>query len=225
MDVEGYLKKLPTKRKLSPVKIKILTRLWGNDSDHFPKPWVSSAELLDLTGQKYFDRRTRELRDHLGCDIESAYSSEFGGHAWRINSEELAPPQDRDYLTQSQKNKLFTDNDFTCVTCGLKVDAGIRGLQADHKVPLSRGGSNDLSNWQPMCNNCNVGKRRTCEGCALDCETCSWAYPETFGVKTMVSIGEKTLRRVDAYSIETSTTRDKVMEDAAEYYLDEKEAD
>lgn len=225
MSLKNYLKQLPTKRKLSDVKLKILTRLWGKEADSFPKPWVSSDELLKLTDQKYFDRRTRELRDQLGCDLESKYIADFSGHAWRIKSEKLEPPLDRNYLTQSQKNKLFEDHDSTCVTCGLKVDAGIRGLQADHKIPLSRGGSNDLSNWQPMCNNCNVGKRRTCEGCALDCQTCSWAYPEIHGVRTMVSIGEKTLRRVDAYSVETGITRDKVMEDASEYYLDEKEKD
>ncbi len=223
MNLNSYIKSLPTKRKLSEVKIKIITRLWGNESDKFPKPWVSSEELLKLTDQKYFDRRTRELRDQLGCNVESSYIEKFNGHAWRLKSSKLAPPQDRDYLTQNQKDKLFNDNDFTCVTCGLKISAGIRGLQADHKVPLSRGGSNDLINWQPMCNNCNVGKRRACEGCSLECKTCSWAFPEKFGVKTMVSISEKTLRRVDAYSDKVGTTRDKVMEEASEYYLDEKE--
>jgi len=223
MNLNSYIKSLPTKRKLSEVKVKIITRLWGNESDDFPKPWVSSEELLKLTDQKYFDRRTRELRDQLGCDVESSYIEKFNGHAWRLKSSNLAPPQDRDYLTQSQKDKLFKDNNFTCVTCGLKISAGIRGLQADHKVPLSRGGSNELTNWQPMCNNCNVGKRRACEGCSLECKTCSWAYPEKFGVKTMVSISEKTLRRVDSYSNKTGTTRDKVMEEASEYYLDEKE--
>lgn len=225
MKIEEYIKKLPTKRKLSEVKIKILTRLWGSDSDKFPKSWVSSAELLGLTDQKYFDRRTRELRDQLGCDIESSYIREFSGHGWRLNSDKLTAPQDREYLTQNQKNKLFQESDFTCVTCGLKISAGIRGLQADHKVPLSRGGSNELANWQSMCNNCNVGKRRACEGCTLKCEACSWAYPEKFGIKTMVSISDKTLRRVDTYSSKTSSTRDKVMEDASKYYLDKKEKD
>jgi 5-methylcytosine-specific restriction endonuclease McrA len=223
MNLNSYIKSLPTKRKISEVKVKILTRLWGEESDAFPKPWVSSEELLGLTEQKYFDRRTRELRDQLGCDVVSSYIEKFSGHAWRINSSELSPPQDRDYLTQSQKNKLFEGNNFTCVTCGLKISAGIRGLQADHKVPLSRGGSNDLTNWQPMCNNCNVGKRRACEGCTLNCETCSWAYPEKFGIKTMISISEKTLRRVDAYSKKTSSTRDKIMEDATENYINDQE--
>lgn len=225
MRLSEYLKALPAKRKLSDVKLKILKRLWGNDADTFPKSWVSSEELLQLTGQKYFDRRTRELRDQIGCDVETSYISEHNGHAWRLNSSTLAPPQDREYLSQTQKNKLFEAYSFTCATCGLITSAGVRGLQADHKVPLSRSGSNDFSNWQPLCNNCNVGKRRACEGCVLDCNTCSWAFPEKIGVKTMLSISEKTLRRVDGYVHESGETRDKVIEDSAEYYLDSKEKD
>ncbi len=225
MDIDGYIKSLPTKRKLSAVKLKILIKLWGNEEDCFPKPWVSSAELLELTGQKYFDRRTRELRDQLGCDLESAYQEEFAGHGWRINSEKLSPPQDREYLTQTQKTDLFRKNNYCCATCGIRVEAGVRGLQADHKVPLSRGGSNDIKNWQPMCNNCNVGKRRACEGCSLDCGSCSWAFPEIVGVKTMLAINEQTLRRIDLYATASGKTIDKVMEEAADYYIEEKEKD
>lgn len=223
MKLDEYLKSLPVKRKLSDVKIKILTRLWGDDLDSFPKPWVSSAELLELTEQKYFDRRARELEEKLGCDVVTSYHKEFGGHAWRINSVNLSPPQDREYLTKAKKNALFERYDHSCSACATNVPAGDKGLQADHKVPLSRGGNNDLGNWQPLCVNCNVGKRRACEGCQLDCNACSWAFPEIFGVKTMLSISEKTLRRVDAYTSLNGHTRDKVMEAAAEYFLDAKE--
>ena len=223
MNVDDYLKSLNDRKKISDVKEKIIRRLWGNTSDSFPKPWVSSAELLELTGQKYFDRRTRELRDQLGCDIETAYLDSCSGHAWRIHSAELADAQDREYLTQSQKNKLFQDATFTCSTCGVQLQPGVRGLQADHKVPLSRGGGNELFNWQPMCNNCNVGKRRACEGCSLDCGTCSWAFPEKHGVRAMFSIGEATLRRVDKYAAQTGQSPDNIMETAANYYLDEQE--
>lgn len=223
MNVNDYLKLLTERKKISDVKEQIIRRLWGSESGGFPKSWVSSAELLELTGQKYFDRRTRELRDQLGCDIESAYIEAFSGHAWRINSPELADAQDREYLTQGQKTKLFQDHAFTCATCGVKLQAGVRGLQADHKVPLSRGGGNALANWQPMCNNCNVGKRRACEGCSLNCATCSWAFPETHGVRVMFSINETTLRRVDGYAASTGQTPDQVMETAANYYLDEQD--
>ena len=152
MKFEDYYQKLPIKKNISNVKQIILKRLWGNDSDLFPKPWVSSEELLSLTKQKYFDRRTRELRDSLGCALESAYREEFKGHAWRFKSAQLTPPQDREYLSKPQKDRLFSNSGYTCATCGIRVDAGIRGLQADHKIPLSRGGSNALENWQPMCN-------------------------------------------------------------------------
>lgn len=39
-----------------------------------------------------------------------------------------------------------------CVLCGEPADT------IDHIVPLSRGGTNDLGNLQPMCNRCNVKK-------------------------------------------------------------------
>ncbi len=222
MKLKEYIDHLQEKRKLSDVKLKILTRLWGDDKTPFPKLWVSSAELLELTNQKYFDRRTRELKDQVGCDLETKYCEEFSGHAWRLNSDTLALPQDREYLTQPQKIKLFEEHNYTCATCGAKVSAGVRGLQADHKIPISRGGTKDLDNWQPMCNNCNVGKRRACEGCKLDCQTCSWAFPDKVGVKTMLSISENTLRRIDSYCSKTGQARNKVMEEAAEYFIDTK---
>lgn len=223
MTFDNYIKEIFKNKKISRVKLDILKRLWHEEKHTFPKPWVSSADLLKLTNQKYFDRRARELRDHLGCDIETKYLEEVRGHAWRIKSRDIAPPMDRDYLTKAQKNKLFTENDFHCVICGIRVEAGIRGLQADHRIPLSRGGGNDLSNWQPICNNCNVGKRRACEGCVLDCKTCSWAFPDTVGVKLIMGINEETIRRLDVYSEKMGQSRDKVMEDAAEYFLNERE--
>ena len=125
MKLSEYLQSLPTKRKLSPVKLKILTRLWGDEKDPFPKPWVSSAELLDLTGQKYFDRRTRELKNNLGCDIETAYQKKLSGHGWRLNSIRLSPPINREYLTQTQKDQLFRNSDYCCAICGVKVEAGV----------------------------------------------------------------------------------------------------
>jgi 5-methylcytosine-specific restriction endonuclease McrA len=199
--------------------------LWGRDDDKFPKPWVSSAELLELTGQKYFDRRTRELRDHLGCDIVSSYKEEFSGHAWRIVSPTLTPPLDREYLTASQKKKLFEAYNYCCSVCGAKIEPGVRGLQADHKIPLSREGDNGPSNWQPLCNTCNVGKRRACDNCELDCLSCSWAFPELVGIKTLIDIKESTLRKVEAFGKAKQQTKDQVFEDAAEFYIDHQQVD
>jgi hypothetical protein len=122
--------------RLSPVKEKIIRRLWCSDKTPFPKPWVASSELLSLTDQKYFDRRIRELRDEQGCDIETAPFN--GEHSYRIKSSDKTEGKPRGYLTGGNKRILFERFNHTCQICGGVFSAGVRGLQADHKVPLNR---------------------------------------------------------------------------------------
>lgn len=170
---------------ISNIKKKILERLWSEGAV-FPRGWVSSSELLAITGQKYFDRRIRELRDQNGCDIETEVI--HGEHSYRLSSQNICQANPRAYLTESQKRKLFESRSNRCSICGLQFQSGIRGLQADHKIPLNRSGSHDLSNWQPMCVSCNVSKRRACAGCKLDCHSCPWAFPDRFGQKIVTFI-------------------------------------
>lgn len=183
MSVNEYKKALST--KLSAVKEKIIDRLWQSGNT-FPKNWVKSTELLKITKQKYFDRRIRELRDATGCDIETSVID--GEHSYRLKSEKINISNPRDYLTGSQKKALFETANYTCAVCGKKFDEKAKGLQADHKIPLIRNGPRNETNWQPLCIECNVGKRRACAGCKIDCNICSWAFPENIQAKTLIQI-------------------------------------
>jgi HNH endonuclease len=223
MDFEAYSSQLPVKKALTGVKLKILKRLWHEDTTPFPKPWVSSSELLELTQQSYFDRRTRELREQFGCDVESGYNKDLKDYAWRLRSSTLSTPQNRESLTKSQKNKLFEQYNFACAVCGKVVTPGLSGLQSDHKKPLSRGGSNNLDNWQPLCSRCNVGKRSACQDCELPCGKCSWAFPEVNGISVLALISNLLIMRLDAYALRVNQTRDQVITKSIEYYLDEFE--
>lgn len=193
---EKYLAKVG---ELSEVKLKILKILWRNDFTLFPKPWISSRLLLKATNQKYFDRRTRELRDENGCDIETRQIE--GVHCYRLKSDKVGDKNPRGYLSPTEKEKLFNNYKHTCQICGRKYEKNQKGLQADHKVPLSRKGSHILSNWQPICVECNVGKRRACEGCSDNCNSCSWAFPEKVGKIVALKIPTEILDKLSRLSL------------------------
>lgn len=58
------------------------------------------------------------------------------------------------------KKKKF---DYKCIICGISEEellnkTGI-GLTIDHIIPLSKGGTNYISNIQPLCKSCNSSKR------------------------------------------------------------------
>lgn len=200
MDLDNYIKSLPDK-SLSKVKILIISTLWGNGIK-FPTDWVSSSYLLKLTKQKYFDRRVRELRDQSGCDIETMHV--HGEHQYRLISQKLNKANPRLYLTNTQKKKLFQSDNYTCQICDRKIEPGIRGLQADHKVPLSRGGGHEQDNWQSLCNECNVMKRRSCADCDLDCLSCSWAFPTENGIPITLRLDADIYRNIKKINTDIS---------------------
>jgi len=213
MSFDEYIKSFSV--KFSKVKILILKTLWEASND-FPRDWVRSSYLLKLTRQKYFDRRIRELRNELGCDIETG--NQEGNAVYRLSSDKICDGNPRFYLSDSQKVTLFERNNFTCQVCGVKTPPGPRGLQADHKVPLIRGGSHAISNWQSLCNDCNVGKRRACQDCNDDCEQCVWAYPERVGVATVLKLPHDIVQKISAAGLSQQEIEDIIIK-ALEKYL------
>ena len=61
-------------------------------------------------------------------------------------------------FTAAQWRELLAVWSHTCAYCGM----GGR-LTVDHRVPLSRGGSNDIGNILPACHGCNSTKRHLTE--------------------------------------------------------------
>jgi hypothetical protein len=55
--------------------------------------------------------------------------------------------------------KVLQGGRSICVECGRSPD-NTRGLivHVDHKIPVSQGGSNDITNLQVLCKDCNLGK-------------------------------------------------------------------
>jgi 5-methylcytosine-specific restriction endonuclease McrA len=58
------------------------------------------------------------------------------------------------HFTVEEFDALCSTYGYACLSCG----ATDRVLEADHVVPLTKGGSDDISNIQPLCGECNRRK-------------------------------------------------------------------
>ena len=55
------------------------------------------------------------------------------------------------------RHEVFKRDNYRCVECGASKDDGAV-LHVDHKVPVSKGGTDELSNLQTLCSDCNLNK-------------------------------------------------------------------
>lgn len=67
-----------------------------------------------------------------------------------------AAPNHRRGLPSSTRFAVLVRDDYTCAYCGRKPPEVT--LHVDHRLPVSMGGSNDLSNLVTSCSECNLGK-------------------------------------------------------------------
>ena len=57
----------------------------------------------------------------------------------------------------SVRKYVLQRNNYQCQSCGKKNTEA--KLNIDHIVPLATGGSNDISNLQVLCSQCNQSKK------------------------------------------------------------------
>jgi len=57
------------------------------------------------------------------------------------------------WISIKRRLEIYTRDGFKCLICGV-----IDNLTLDHVIPRSKGGSNDSSNLQTLCNRCNSKK-------------------------------------------------------------------
>ncbi|HET8892546.1 MAG TPA: HNH endonuclease [Gaiellaceae bacterium] len=109
--------------------------------------------LGDVGQQEQLDRRRRELNryfeiEHVRRGVETAY---------RLVREKPRVPESD--LGISERDRAFVLRHGRCAMCGrTPLEDGIR-LQVDHKIPREWGGTSALENLQPLCEECNRGKK------------------------------------------------------------------
>ncbi len=64
----------------------------------------------------------------------------------------------RQLMSPRLRFKVFKRDNYRCQICGRSAQDGIV-LEVDHKVPVVRGGSDEITNLWTLCFPCNRGKR------------------------------------------------------------------
>lgn len=66
-------------------------------------------------------------------------------------------PYKRKIFSMNQRMEIYSKTEGHCYLCGDFVD--FDSFEVEHKIPLSKGGTNDLKNLFPACHVCNTIKR------------------------------------------------------------------
>ena len=202
--VSGFLTKGNSNKGIYRV---ILETLWPRGHG-IPGPIVDSKSLRNAVdsakGKPYLDtfRRLRELQGDEGFLGIVKQGSQYQ----LIDLNIYAKKTPRTSLSDDNWRKVVALNNNVCAGCGNAPDE--KGFQQDHKVPRSRGGTDAITNWQPLCDSCNNIKSTACRGCKEDCTKCSWAYPEFY---KPVLIQGSILRMLHQYASEHKFNANKLV--------------
>lgn len=63
----------------------------------------------------------------------------------------------RTHIPKGLRHEVFKRDNYTCVECGATKEDGAK-LHIDHIIPVSKGGTDELSNLQTLCDKCNLNK-------------------------------------------------------------------
>lgn len=162
----------------------ILEKLWP-PGHGIPGPTVTELEVREAINAfreskygegHYLDvfRRFRELQGEEGVVGIARQGKTFQLVSLAVQ----AKKEPREKLSDGDWAKVLQAHGKRCAVCG-RSEPEVR-FQQDHKVPRDRQGGNEITNWQPLCDECNNFKSTACRGCSLDCHRCPWAFPEKF---------------------------------------------
>lgn len=108
----------------------------------------------------YFLCADNSLKYNLEADLEPIRKA----FASKLNSikvkESSTKTKKRNPLDSRLRHECFKRDNYTCKECG--ANKSQKMLHCDHIIPVSQGGTDELSNLQTLCDDCNFAKYNRC---------------------------------------------------------------
>lgn len=168
------------------VKMKELDDLVGEEY-HFT-PYFKNLLIKNGLSESYGKKIKEDVREFISCgnlpginvneiDLDAELKRYIGNQvSCNIAQEQMQEEQERNRrleearkferkqnnqrsrnVSLSTKTKVLERDNYTCQMCGRNRYDGVK-LEVDHIIPVSRGGSDNISNLQTLCFDCNRGK-------------------------------------------------------------------
>ena len=126
-----------------------------NDDDSVKDEVYSRLSNCKTNGEfnDYVVDYLKELLDNRGKDTNSnGYWEYIGNDTDRQRT-----------VNNAQRQRILRRDNFTCQLCGVRgpgarPNPGDAVLKVDHRLPFSKGGTDDDSNLWTLCEECNYGK-------------------------------------------------------------------
>jgi 5-methylcytosine-specific restriction endonuclease McrA len=180
---EGFVQPGASNRALYRIILEVLLP----EGAGFPGPVVDQREIreyVELKKPGYRDpfRRMRELQGEEGLLSIIQNGTRYQWVSPAVGEKRIPRIQ----IPNRIRDEVVASSAYRCSVCSRPVTSeGANRASIDHRVPRTRGGSNEASNYQALCSTCNANKQACCSGCTIDCNSCGWAFPDSYLVPVL----------------------------------------
>lgn len=122
---------------------------------HYKKIWTANNQKrVDASKRSYYEREREDIIAHSKKWAENNPEKVRQAKTNNLRKRRAARHASRGSFTAQEFRELCERYGNKCLACGDTETV----LEADHVVPLTEGGSDTISNIQPLCGSCNRKK-------------------------------------------------------------------